>query len=131
MQSIPIDYTVLDRFKFQYKPVGVKFTITKLDGIERLKKKKNICEMFVEAQTSNPFYIGKESIKIDFENCPASAPSLSGHKPLPKCRQKAPSFWDRLMPVRADQGASAFLTSLIQVKLFGKTVIILLILCDE
>ncbi len=60
MQSIPIDYSVLDRFKFQYKPVGVKFTITKIDGIERLKKKKNICEMFVEAQTSDPFYIGKE-----------------------------------------------------------------------
>ncbi len=60
MNSKPIDYSVLDRFKFQYKPVGAKFTITKVDGIERLQKHKNICEMFVEAQTSDPFYIGKE-----------------------------------------------------------------------
>lgn len=74
MNSTPIDYSVLDRFKFQYKPVGVKFTITKLDGIERLQKQKNICEMFVEAQTSDPFFIGKEdfccieSIILGFED---------------------------------------------------------------
>ena len=42
MISIPSDFSVLDRFKFQHKPVGVKYTITKIDGIERLKKDKNI-----------------------------------------------------------------------------------------
>ena len=74
MMSTPIDYSVLDRFNFDYKPVGVKFTITKPDGIERLQKNKNICEMFVEAQTGSPFFIGKEdfccieSIILGFED---------------------------------------------------------------
>ncbi len=29
-------YSVLDKFKFERKPVGVKFMITKPDGIKRL-----------------------------------------------------------------------------------------------
>ncbi len=30
MNSTPLDYSVFKRFKFQYKPVGVKFTTTDL-----------------------------------------------------------------------------------------------------
>ena len=39
---------------------------------------------------------------------PALAPSSSGHKPIPSRSQKTTSCGARLMPVGADQGASAF-----------------------
>jgi len=55
-----LDYSVLDRFSFQRKPVGVKFTMRRLDGIKRVEKKINFCEMLKEAQESEPFYAGKE-----------------------------------------------------------------------
>ena len=59
MSSIPRDYSIFDRFNFERKPVGVKFLITKPDGVERLNKALNFCEMLKEAQESSPFYVGK------------------------------------------------------------------------
>lgn len=53
------DYSVLDKFNFARKPVGVKFTITRPEGIERLKKELNFCEMLKEAQENDPFYVGQ------------------------------------------------------------------------
>jgi len=57
------DYSIFNRFNFERKPVGVKFLITKPEGIKRRGKGLNFCEMFKEAQTSEPFYVGEE----DFE----------------------------------------------------------------
>ncbi len=57
------DYSIFDKFNFERKPVGVKFLITKPKGIQRLGKSLNFCEMFKEAQASEPFYVGEE----DFE----------------------------------------------------------------
>ena len=54
------DYAILDKFNFERKPVGVKFLITKPEGIKRRGKGLNFCEMFKEAQTSEPFYVGEE-----------------------------------------------------------------------
>jgi uncharacterized protein (DUF169 family) len=59
MSSKPRDYSVFDKFNFERKPVGVKFVITKPEGIERLDKELNLCEMLKEAQTSSPFYVGE------------------------------------------------------------------------
>lgn len=59
MNSNPRDYSVFDKFNFERKPVGVKFVIIKPEGIERLDKELNFCEMLKEAQVSNPFYVGE------------------------------------------------------------------------
>jgi uncharacterized protein (DUF169 family) len=52
------DYSVLDKFNFERKPVGVKYMITKPEGIKRLGKELNFCEMIKEAQEGNAFYVG-------------------------------------------------------------------------
>jgi uncharacterized protein (DUF169 family) len=56
------DYSVLDRFDFERKPVGIKFLPTRPEGIGRLNKTLNMCEMAKEAQTSDPFYVGREDL---------------------------------------------------------------------
>ncbi len=63
MGSIPRDYSVFDRFDFERKPVGVKFLSVRPEGIQRIEKKLNFCEMFKEAQTSDPFYVQKEDFQ--------------------------------------------------------------------
>jgi uncharacterized protein (DUF169 family) len=52
------DYSVLDKFNFERKPVGVKFTITRPKGIPKLAKELNMCEMLKEAQENGAFYAG-------------------------------------------------------------------------
>jgi uncharacterized protein (DUF169 family) len=54
------DYSVLEKFKFERKPVGVKFLITRPKGMKRLGKELNFCEMLKEAQTSEPFYVAPD-----------------------------------------------------------------------
>jgi uncharacterized protein (DUF169 family) len=54
------DYSVLKKFSFERKPVGIKFVPTRPDGIGRLGKALNMCEMAKEAQTSEPFYVQRE-----------------------------------------------------------------------
>ena len=54
------DFSVLDKFNFERKPVGVKFLITRPEGIKRLEKELNFCEMTREAQEGNAFYVGPE-----------------------------------------------------------------------
>jgi uncharacterized protein (DUF169 family) len=56
------DYSVLEKFHFERKPVGVKFMITRPEGIKRLEKELNMCEMLGEAQTGNAFYVGEEDL---------------------------------------------------------------------
>ncbi len=53
------DYSVLNKFAFERKPVGVKFLPERPQGIAKLGKELNFCEMLKEAQTSEPFYISK------------------------------------------------------------------------
>ena len=60
MTSTLRDYSALDKFKFERKPVGVKFLITRPKGIKKLAKELNFCEMLKEAQTSEPFYVGPD-----------------------------------------------------------------------
>jgi uncharacterized protein (DUF169 family) len=54
------DYSVLDKFKFERKPVGVKFSITRPRGIKPIAKELNFCEMLKEAQEGKAFYVGPE-----------------------------------------------------------------------
>jgi uncharacterized protein (DUF169 family) len=52
------DYSVLEKFNFERKPVGVKFTIARPKGIPKLAKELNMCEMLKEAQQDGAFYAG-------------------------------------------------------------------------
>ncbi|OGO06443.1 MAG: hypothetical protein A2Y92_00180 [Chloroflexi bacterium RBG_13_57_8] len=54
------DYSVLEKFGLERKPVGVKFLIARPKGIERLSKELNFCEMLKEAQEGRAFYVGPE-----------------------------------------------------------------------
>jgi uncharacterized protein (DUF169 family) len=57
------DYSIFNRFNFERKPVGVKYSLKKPDGITQLNKSLGLCEMFKEAQNSKPFYATKENIQ--------------------------------------------------------------------
>jgi uncharacterized protein (DUF169 family) len=60
MESTPRDYSAFDRLKLERKPVGVKFLPSRPEGINRIETKLAFCEMFWEAQQSEPFYVQKE-----------------------------------------------------------------------
>jgi len=61
MSSIQQDLSIFNKFKFERKPVGVKFLPTKPDGIKRLDKILDFCEMLIEAQNGSTFYVAKEN----------------------------------------------------------------------
>lgn len=63
MSSTLHDYSIFNKFNFERKPVGVKYSLTKPAEIKPLDKSLAICEMFKEAQTSQPFYATKENIQ--------------------------------------------------------------------
>ncbi len=54
------DYSVLEKFKFERPPVGVKFLATKPEGVPRISKELNFCEMLKEAQENGAFYVAPE-----------------------------------------------------------------------
>ncbi len=57
-------YSALDRFTFERTPVGIKFVPTTPEGVERIKKDLNMCEMVKEAQTTGePFFVGQEDLR--------------------------------------------------------------------
>ncbi len=61
MSSIQQDLSIFNKFKFERKPVGVKFLPTRPRGIKRLDKILDFCEMLVEAQNGSTFYVAKEN----------------------------------------------------------------------
>ncbi|MBN1322006.1 MAG: DUF169 domain-containing protein [Thermoleophilia bacterium] len=58
------DFGVLDRFDFEYAPVGLKFFNVESDleglGLERLETKIAWCRMLLEAQKGKAFYATKD-----------------------------------------------------------------------
>ncbi len=71
MSVTALDLSILKKFNFKLKPIGIKFLLFKPEGIRRIEKKLAICEMWREAQKTEPFYAAVE----DF-NC--VAPILLG-----------------------------------------------------
>jgi len=51
------DFSVLDKFKFERKPIGIKYLPVRPEGIRVLDKTLNWCEMLKEAQENKPFYV--------------------------------------------------------------------------
>ncbi len=60
MKPNQVDFSILEKFNFTRKPVGIKFLPYQPEGIQRIQKNLNFCQMFKEAQTSLPFYVQKE-----------------------------------------------------------------------
>ncbi len=55
------DFSVLNKFNFRARPVGVKFLAKPPDGIERLDEEMALCEMLKKAQEGEPFFVDKEN----------------------------------------------------------------------
>jgi uncharacterized protein (DUF169 family) len=58
---VSIDLSILDRFEFAHKPVGIKYLLNKPEGLEKFDRNLAMCEMFRAAQDSPPFYAGKDN----------------------------------------------------------------------
>jgi uncharacterized protein (DUF169 family) len=56
MSVTALDLSILKKFNFKLKPIGIKFLLFKPEGIRRIEKKLAICEMWREAQKTEPFY---------------------------------------------------------------------------
>ena len=56
MSVTALDLSILKKFNFKLKPIGIKFLLFKPEGLRRIEKKLAICEMWREAQKTEPFY---------------------------------------------------------------------------
>ncbi|MGD0780811.1 MAG: DUF169 domain-containing protein [Dehalococcoidales bacterium] len=82
-----LDYSIFDRFNFKYKPVGVKYSIEKPEGIKPTSKSLALCELFKEAQTNQPFYITKENVQ-----CGEQVLGIVDYPPIMYSGQLGPMF---------------------------------------
>ena len=53
------DYSILDKIKFDYPPVGVKLSIDKPEGIELLEGRYFLCELLRLAHEGKAFYVSE------------------------------------------------------------------------
>jgi uncharacterized protein (DUF169 family) len=98
MGPIQQDLSIFKKFNFERPPVGVKFLPNKPEGIERLDKILDFCEMLPEAQGGNAFYVTKE-------NFTCVGPLILGmieHEPIFESGQVGPRL-EVLKDVRANQ----------------------------
>ncbi len=62
MKPLRTDLSVFSKFNFENRPVGVKFLLSKPEGIEQLDKKLALCEMLKESyERKAPFYFTREN----------------------------------------------------------------------
>jgi uncharacterized protein (DUF169 family) len=87
MPVIKLDYSVFKKFNFERKPVGVKFSLAKPEGIEQTNKSLAICEMFKEAQTGKPFYVTQENVQ-----CGEQVVGMKDYPPVMYSGQLGPMF---------------------------------------
>ena len=55
------DLAILDKFDFDTQPVGVKFSVTQPDMLERLNENMALCEMLKRAQEGNAFFVDEKN----------------------------------------------------------------------
>lgn len=60
MEKITGNYKILEKFDFERPPVGVKFSPVRPKGLKRPAKPLDFCEMLVEAQNGQAFYVTKD-----------------------------------------------------------------------
>ena len=61
MRAPSRDYSIFEKFDFQYQPVGMKFLLNRPEGLKQLNESIPICRMFCRAQSSEPFYAAGEN----------------------------------------------------------------------
>ncbi|MGD0794598.1 MAG: DUF169 domain-containing protein [Dehalococcoidales bacterium] len=81
------DYAIFEKFQFERKPVGVKFSLDKPRGIKPTDKSLALCELFKEAQDSPPFYVTQENVQ-----CGEQVLGLKAYPPLMYSGQLGPMF---------------------------------------
>lgn len=77
------DFAILDKFKFDVRPVGVKFLANRPEMVERLGENMALCEMLKKAQDGNAFFAGAENHACEaglhvLGQADASEPYVSG-----------------------------------------------------
>jgi uncharacterized protein (DUF169 family) len=55
------DLAILDKFDFDIRPVGVKFSVTRPDMVERLNENMAFCEMLKRAQQGKAFFVDEKN----------------------------------------------------------------------
>jgi uncharacterized protein (DUF169 family) len=55
------DLAILDKFHFDIRPVGVKFSAKQPDTVERLNENMAFCEMLKRAQQGSAFFVDEKS----------------------------------------------------------------------
>jgi uncharacterized protein (DUF169 family) len=98
MSSIQQELSIFKKFNFDRPPVGIKFLPNKPDGIEKLDKILDFCEMLPEAQEGNAFYVTKD-------NFTCVGPLILGmieHEPIFESGQVGPKL-EVLKDIRANQ----------------------------
>jgi uncharacterized protein (DUF169 family) len=63
MKAKTLDLSILERLELSRKPVGLKFLPYRPQNVPRLQKQLNFCQMFVEAQTGDPFHVQEEDLR--------------------------------------------------------------------
>jgi uncharacterized protein (DUF169 family) len=81
------DYAIFDRFNFERKPVGVKYSLGRPKGIKPADKLLAICELINEAQTGRPFYATSENIQ-----CGGAVMGMQQYPPVMYSGQIGPMF---------------------------------------
>jgi uncharacterized protein (DUF169 family) len=81
------DYIIFERFNFERKPVGVKYSLGKPEGIKATTKLLALCELINEAQTSRPFYATAENIQ-----CGGAVTGMQEYPPVMYSGQLGPMF---------------------------------------
>jgi len=87
MSEKKLDYSIFDKFNFERKPVGVKYSMIKPEGIKQLDSSLAVCEWFAAAQTSEPFYAAKENVQ-----CGEQVIGLVDYPPMMYSGQLGPMF---------------------------------------
>lgn len=60
MSPVPKELSILKKFDFERKPVGIEFMSIRPEGLKKPGKIMDFCEMLVEAQEGKSFYVTKE-----------------------------------------------------------------------
>jgi uncharacterized protein (DUF169 family) len=61
MNAIQKELEIFNKFNFKVPPVGVKYLATKPEGLKKLDKVLDFCEMLLEAQEGKAFYVTREN----------------------------------------------------------------------
>jgi len=61
MSTIQKDLAIFEKFNFEIPPVGVKYLAAKPEGLKKLDKILDFCEMLVESQQSGAFYVASDN----------------------------------------------------------------------